>query len=525
MPSFTRIDAYLRYHAQQAPQNDLWISGEERFTYAKGEALVESVARALIGVGVKRGDHVSVFGKPGHEPIAIYLALGRIGGIYVGLNPKYKYEELAHIVADCAPVAIITTRDIDGEGATTIGAVISAHTCVKHDIGRQLGPMSWRDFLACGEGVTNDMARTIEAEVLPEDTALMVYTSGSTGKPKGAMLPHRGLTFVAPIVQDQAHFGTLATPRVLCALPINHVGAMVDICSNTIWAGGAIVFQADFDPIAMLSIIEAERITLFGGIPLMFMMMADLPQFFTTDYGSVEKVVVAGNAAPIPLVNVLEQVVKRPVITGYGLTECMGFSSFSDIDASAQTIATTIGKFDHRVTWRLVDEAGVDCPVGTVGEVQMMGDTVFSGYLNRPEATAEAFTSDGWFRTGDLGELLPDGNVRLVGRSREMFKSGGYNVYPLEVEQALEKVQGIAMAIVVPVPDALYSEVGVAFVVSINPNIDASALKQGVLERLANYKIPKRFEFVDALPMLPIGKVDRLAVKAMAIAMLKEIPQ
>jgi acyl-CoA synthetase (AMP-forming)/AMP-acid ligase II len=248
MPSFTRIDAYLRYYAQQAPQSDLWISGEERITYAQGEALVESVARALIGVGVKRGDHVAVFGKPGHEPIAIYLALGRIGGIYVGLNPKYKYVELAHIVADCAPVAIITTRDIDGESATTIGSVISAQPCVKHDIGRQFGPMSWLGFLAHGEGITNDIARTREAEVLPEDIALMVYTSGSTGKPKGAMLPHRGLTFVAPIVQDQAHFGTLATPRVLCALPINHVGAMVDICSNTIWAGGRLFFRQTLIP-------------------------------------------------------------------------------------------------------------------------------------------------------------------------------------------------------------------------------------------------------------------------------------
>jgi acyl-CoA synthetase (AMP-forming)/AMP-acid ligase II len=525
MPSFTRIDAYLRYHAQQAPQNDLWISGEERITYAQGEALVESVARALIGIGVKRGDHVGVFGKPGHEPIAIYLALGRVGGIYVGLNPKYKFEELAHIVSDCAPVAIITTPGIDGESDTTIGAVISAHACVQHDIGRQYGPISWLDFLAAGEAVTSDQARAREDEVLPEDIALLVYTSGSTGKPKGAMLPHRGLTFVAPIVQDQAHFGTVAIPRVLCALPINHVGAMVDICSNTIWAGGAVVFQADFDPIAMLALIEVERITLFGGIPLMFMMMTDLPQFLTTDYSSVEKVVVAGNAAPVPLVKMLQQVIQRPVITGYGLTECMGFSSFSDVDASAQTVATTIGKFDPRVKWRLVDEDCVDCPIGVVGEIQMTSDTVFSGYLNRPEATAEAFTPDGWFRTGDLGELLPDGNVRLVGRSREMFKSGGYNVYPLEVEQALEKVEGIAMAVVVPVPDALYSEVGVAFVVSVNSNIDANALKQGVLERLANYKIPKRFEFVDALPMLPIGKVDRLAVKAMAIAMTQEIPQ
>jgi acyl-CoA synthetase (AMP-forming)/AMP-acid ligase II len=147
----------------------------------------------------------------------------------------------------------------------------------------------------------------------------------------------------------------------------------------------------------------------------------------------------------------------------------------------------------------------------------MRGDWLFSGYFRRPEATAEAFTADGWFRTGDLATVTPDGLVKLVGRRTEMFKSGGYNVYPLEVEQALESLEGVSMAVVVPVPDDAYAEVGHAFVVA-PPEAQPEALQAALRERLANYKIPKRIEIVQALPMLPIGKVDRLALKRRARA-------
>jgi acyl-CoA synthetase (AMP-forming)/AMP-acid ligase II len=514
-PSLPRIDAYLRYHAQNTPDREAWITGDTRLTYTQAESFVERIARALLALGITRGECVGVFGKPRHEPIAIYLALGRIGAIYVGLNPKYKYDELHHILSDCAPVAIISAPGLTREHHQLMDQIIAAHN-LAHDIRFECGFMGWDAFLDGGNSIPSHTVRAAEDAVLPEDTALLVYTSGSTGKPKGAMLPHRGLLFVAPIVQDLRNFGTKAPPRALCALPINHVGAMVDICSNTIWDGGAIIFLEDFDPYDMLRMVEAEKLTLLGGVPLMFMMMAQVPAFHTTDYSSVEKVMVAGNAAPVALVELLQTVIKKPVMTGYGLTECMGFSSFSASGDSAEVIATTIGKFDPRVRWRIVDTYGQECTVGTVGEIQMRGDTVFLGYLNRPDANAKAFTQDGWFCTGDLGELMSDGNIRLVGRSTEMFKSGGYNVYPLEVEQALERIDGVAMAVVVPVPDPLYCEVGYAFILANEPDLDLITLNESAKAVLANYKVPKHFICEQALPMLPIGKVDRVALKARA---------
>ncbi|MGO4832695.1 class I adenylate-forming enzyme family protein, partial [Rhizobiaceae sp. 2RAB30] len=204
------------------------------------------------------------------------------------------------------------------------------------------------------------------------------------------------------------------------------------------------------------------------------------------------------------------------VMNGYGLTEAMGFSTFTAVDDGAEIVAGTVGRFDPRIEWRLVDEDGRAVAEGEPGEIQMRGDWLFSGYFRRPEATSEAFAAGGWFRTGDLAEIAADGNVRLVGRSKEMFKSGGYNVFPLEVEQALEAVDGIVMAVVVPVPDAMFHEVGYAFVVAAGDGAETGHLKEQLRRKLANYKIPKHFEVVEALPMLPIGKVDRLSLKRRA---------
>ena len=244
----------------------------------------------------------------------------------------------------------------------------------------------------------------------------------------------------------------------------------------------------------------------------MFLAITQSPRFKSTDFSSVQKVILAGNPPPLPLVQLLQTVIGQPVMNGYGLTEAMGFSTFTKPDDPAEIVAGTVGQFDPRIEWRLVNK-----------EIQMRGDWLFAGYFRRPDATKEAFTPDGWFRTGDLAELTPEGNLRLVGRSKEIFKSGGYNVYPLEIEQAIEALEGVSMAIVVPVEDAAYVEVGYAFVIAQHRN--AEALRSMLKERLANYKIPKHIDFVEELPMLPIGKIDRIALKKYARSKMSAAPR
>lgn len=514
LPSLPRVDAYLSLHARRKGDVDAWVGEERTLSFSQADAWVTELARGLMAAGVTAGDRIAVYGKPGLEFMALFVAITSVGAIYIGLNPKYTEDELAVILGDCEPSLLFNLLDDNGHHAEKLRA-----------LARRLPGMN-ATVQAHALGVFADRGRTIpdaqlstaRQAVEPQSVALLVYTSGTTGVPKGAQLTHRGVTFIAPITNDPKHFGVEGQGRTLCNLPINHVGCVVDLCTNSLIVGSTIVFQPDFDPDAMLTAIEQHRLTMIGGIPVMFLMMSRSPCFRTVDYSSLQKVILAGNPPPLPLVQELQEVVRRPVMNGYGLTEAMGFSTFTDSADSADIIAGTVGKFDPRVEWRLADASGRQVGQGEAGEIQMRGDWLFSGYFRRPEATAEAFTADGWFRTGDLAELTGEGNIRLVGRSREMFKSGGYNVFPLEVEQALEALDGVVMAIVVPVADETYHEVGHAFVVARNAHLSAADLKARLRHRLANYKIPKHFDFVEELPLLPIGKVDRLLLKRRAQA-------
>lgn len=512
-----RADAWLAHHARTRAQVDAWIEGERRISFAQAHAWVDALACALLAHGLAPGQRVAVYAKPCPEFMALFLAISSVGGIYVGLNPKYTETELAAILDDCRPALLFGLLDTDPAHARKVEALVERAPGACWQVsGSRLAA-----FAETGKEISPELLRAARETVHPLDTALLVYTSGTTGRPKGAQLTHRGIVFIAPITNDPAHFGVEGQGRTLCNLPVNHVGCVVDLCSNCLVTGTTVVFQADFDPEAMLQAIETYRLTMIGGLPAMFLAVSRSPRFRNTDYTSLQKIILAGNQPPLPLVRLLREATGRPVMNGYGLTEAMGFSTFTAIDDDEETVAGTVGRFDPRIDWRIADDAGRPCAQGTAGEVQLQGDWLFTGYFQRPEASAEAFAEGGWFRTGDIAVLTPGGRVKLVGRSKEMFKSGGYNVYPLEVEQALETLPLVAMAVVVPVPDDEYVEVGYAFVVTTAAGCEHPAsLKAALRARLANYKLPKHIELVQELPMLPIGKVDRLALKARAWAAL-----
>lgn len=512
-----RVDAYLRLHATDKPDVEAWIDASRSISFHEADRWVAELAKALLASGVERGQRIAVCGKPCPEFLALFVAITSVGCVYVGLNPKYTQAELAVITDDCEPVLLFDLI----AGDAVHHAKISALTARCPSIRKRIGLEALDTFASLGRDVSDDQLHRSRDAVDPGDVALLVYTSGTTGTPKGAQLTHRGITFIAPITNDPDHFGVEGQGRTLCNLPINHVGCVVDLCTNNLIIGSTIVFQPDFDPDAMLRAIEEYRLTMIGGIPVMFLMMSRSSVFRTVDYTSLQKLILAGNPPPLPLVQELQEVTGKPVLNGYGLTEAMGFSTFTDIHDDAETIAGTVGRFDPRIEWRLADDNGHLIGANEAGEIQMRGDWLFAGYFRRPDATAEAFTTDGWFRTGDLAELTPEGNVRLVGRRKEMFKSGGYNVFPLEVEQAIEAQAGAVMAVVVPVPDDTFHEVGYAFVVMGSETLEPSQLRQLLRDRLANYKIPKHFEIVDELPMLPIGKVDRLALRRRAQAAIQ----
>ncbi|NND83516.1 MAG: AMP-binding protein, partial [Acidimicrobiia bacterium] len=234
------------------------------------------------------------------------------------------------------------------------------------------------------------------------------------------------------------------------------------------------------------------------------------------DLSSVEYIIWSGAAAPEPLLEVLATF-DATLATSYGMTETVGSVTYTDLDAGFEVLANTIGKPDPRYEVKVMRPDGTESEVGEEGEIWVRGDCRMLGYFNREDATKETIDPDGWLHTGDLAFMRPDGNLTLVGRLSEMYKSGGYNVYPREVEMVLEDHEALVLAAVVGVPDPLYREVGFAFVqAQPGASVDLDGLRAYCRTRLANYKVPKHFEVIEEMPFLPVGKIDKLRLAEMA---------
>ena len=351
------------------------------------------------------------------------------------------------------------------------------------------------------------------------DPALLVYTSGSTGQPKGALLSHYGLCF-GSTVQNQ-HF-LVTQPRIICSFPINHAACVADSCCVNLVAGGTLVFHERFDPALVLQTISRERINVLGGVPTMLLMLLEHPAFESTDFSSIEFIIWGGAALPVPVIKRLQALAPR-LMNIYGMTETAANTTYSSPDADLTELSETIGRPSPQMPCRIINTQGEPCAVGEHGELQFKGEYLLLEYLNRPEATRDVYTEDGWLHTGDLGYWRENGTISLVGRMSDMFKSGGYNVYPREIEQLLESHPAVDMAAVVGVPDPRYQEVGVAYIIPRSDSDDkgsealtVDALRSFCKDKLANYKVPKTFTLVDELPLLPVGKVDKVTLKQRA---------
>jgi fatty-acyl-CoA synthase len=522
-PLLPLISDYVAHYAKLDPDRELLAFGDLRMTYAEVESEIDRVARALLASGIERGDRVAYFGTSRPEFWIHFLATTSVGAIWMGLNPKYRIDELRYVIGDAAPCRIFAQRDVLGEDCSELLETLAGESESITELvtlgGTTATSTSFESFLERAGDLGDDVLRARRASVDPMDAAFLVYTSGSTGKPKGALLTHHGENFCNVVSVERKG---LMERRIVCCLPINHVGAIGDICARVTMGGGTIFFQEAFDPLAQMKAIELEQLNAWGGVPTMFQLCVRHPQFDEVDLSSVELLAWGGAAMPIELLRVLRKKTGASLCTtGYGSTETTGGVTFTDLRDSDAVQAETIGTPDPRLPIRIWHAEGRPSEVGEEGEIQVGGDFVMKGYWQRPEATAEALPEDGWMRTGDVAVQRPDGNLVIVGRLSQMYKSGGYNVYPREVELCLEAHPSVAMAAVVSVPDDVYQEVGHAYVAAPGSETpSAEELRGFVKEHLANYKVPKRIVILDALPMLPVGKVDKVALKERALAEL-----
>jgi len=503
------------------PDEIALVFENQRINYRTLQADADRLARALLASGVRKGDRVGMLCSTRPEVFALFLACGAVGAIFVGLGLRNQYDELRYVTADAEPVLLFSLTAFEGRTYVADVSRLKAETPSVREIVWLGGDApDAATFEAFASRSSAEAERLLaQTAIAPQDPALIVYTSGTTGRPKGALLSHYGLIVGN---REQAPSRYAIRPVTLNALPINHIACLGDTFLANMVAAGTTVLCERFRPDEQLALIARERVNIWGGIPAMLLLTLAAPEAAETDFSSVEIIGWGGNPMPREMIPRLRQLCPQ-LGTVYGLTETTVNVTCSDPDADDDTLAETIGRPIPSFTCRIVDEDGQICGPGQTGELQFHSAANMLGYWRRPEATAEAFTSDGWLRTGDLGYWREDGNITLSGRRSEMFKSGGFNVYPREVELAIETHPAVAASAVVGQPDPLYTEVGRSFVM-LRPDSDltADSLRAYLKERLANYKIPKAVVFLDMLPILPNGKFDKALLKRMAAEAVKE---
>jgi acyl-CoA synthetase (AMP-forming)/AMP-acid ligase II len=512
------IDDHIAFYASAADKKAAWCSDFE-WSYAELDRQVGQYAGGLAAAGVGASDVVAVFGNSRPECLAVFLACCRVGALYLGLNPKYTLRELSFICEDAKPRLLFAVEGAwltDSQRATLrelVAELPPGVVLVGHDLGR--GCTEPSEFLAASS-IPSEPGRSAER------ACCIVYTSGSTGKPKGALLSESGCVRSARLSWKYWYGGHHDT-RGVAQHPINHVGWLVCECVAGLVGGGMLFFRERFDGGATLQLIEDHRLTLWLAFPSMVALAMQSPEWERCDLSSLRRIAL-GTSPELELLKRFRERCDCEFSVSYGLTEAHGGAvTVTDDHADLADVANSIGHPVPGVASRVVDEHGADVSDGQPGELLIRDSTVFLGYLNRPDATAEAIDPDGWLHTGDIVAERPDGILTMVGRKKEMFKSGGYNVYPPEIEAVIGNHGDVVHAAVVEAPDLLWESVGVAFIVPENSaTFDVAQFTAYLRSRLANYKVPKRFVVMTELPQLANGKVDRVRLRQQAKALVEQ---
>lgn len=493
---------WTAYWAKRTPEAEAVVEPHtsRRFTYRELDRRANRAAHVLSTTfGVSRGERVALLCHNRAEHFELLFACAKLGALFAPLNWRLSPAELDMVLADADARVLLFDRELAG----TTGKLSSPPPTCAFDGGAGYEALLER----ASDAPIGDPSVTLE------DPIMLCYTSGTTGKPKGALLSHRQLHFNA--MSTALAIGLGAQDSTLVFMPLFHTGGLNTLATPLLHLGGKVVVMPTFDAARVLAISAAEGITTHMGVPTVFQMIADHAAFSGTDLSATKNALCGG--APCPL-SLIERYQARGILfrQGFGMTEC-GPSCFSLVAEDAFRKAGSIGWPNFYLSARIVDDDGNDLPDGTDGELVLGGPMVTLGYFRNADATAAAFRGDpkrAWFYTGDIARRDAEGYHFIVDRKKDMFISGGENVYPAEVELAVGQIAGVHEVCVLGVADARWGEVGRAVVVrAAGPSIEAEDVLTRLEGRLARYKIPKSVVFTDALPRNASGKIQRDEVK------------
>jgi fatty-acyl-CoA synthase len=492
------IGSWLTQRTILTPNKEAVVDGEKRYTYQALNGRVNRLSKALQGLGIKSGDRLSILSVNGAEYVETIMAAAKLGVILVPLNWRLTPTELTFILKDSGTETLLFHPDF-----------LDAANSLKEKAGlKQMVVLGWEE-MAAAAAYEQLLESQSHDEPIPDTTPtldtphIIMYTAGTTGQPKGAVLS-QGAGFWNAVNLTLAMDFT-SNDRNLTVLPMFHIGGIGLFTLPMLYLGGTVVIQRTFEPAGTLELLESENITLFFGVAAIFLFLIQHPQFDGRAFNNVRVVMSGGAPLPVSLVHqyrdagiMLQQ--------GFGMSEAAPSIATLSKDLAVQK-AGSIGKALMHVEANVVDEQMIALPPDTVGELVIRGPNLMQGYWNRPEATKEAFRG-GWFHTGDLARMDAEGDLYIVDRKKDMFISGGENVYPAEVENAIYELTQISEAAVIGIKDEKWGEVGKAVVVlKEGQKLTGEAVMTHLKGRLAKYKIPKSIVFTDPLPRNAAGKV------------------
>jgi acyl-CoA synthetase (AMP-forming)/AMP-acid ligase II len=461
-------------------------------SYTDLDRISDEVANGLATRGVRLGHAVALVLPPGPEYLVLYLAVAKLGAVTAGVNDRLTERERAGVLERADPVFVVTTP---GAGALPFDGI-------------ELEPATSTAALLAPLRVVGDPPPPLADD--PERPVAIIFTSGTTGAPKGALYCNRQLSFITTNDVGDTWGGG---GRGFTGTSFAHLGFMTKLAGN-LQRGGVNFIMTRWSAKGSLELLERERMNTVAGVPAQLALMLRQPDFDEYDLDSVQYIVAGGGPVTPGLAEEARQRFGAKLATRYSCTEAgIGLgTAFDDPDEDA---IVSVGRPHAAVELRLLDEADCDVPAGEVGSVCLRSPAVMTGYWGDPEGTRAAFTADGFVRTGDLGWVDDLGRLRLVGRSKEMYVRGGYNVYPVEVEGVLSTHPEVASIAIVPRADPVMGEIGIACVVPRDPAHPPTleALRAHGTDRLAAYKLPEQLRVLDALPLTAMEKVDRVALR------------
>ena len=524
--------------AARYPQGEALVvrHQQQRYTWAQLAEAVDLHARALLALGLQAGDRLGVWAPNGAEWFISQFASAKIGVILVNINPAYRLSELEYVLKQSACQWLVCAgafktsnyhamlQELIPELAQqSIGALdcerfADLRGVISLAVEPPQGFLPWSQLATLAGEVEPQQLRDREASLHVDQPVNIQYTSGTTGFPKGATLSHRNILNNGYMVGES--LGLTANDRLVIPVPLYHCFGMVMGNLGCVTHGTTMIYPAEaFDPGLTLQAVAEERATGLYGVPTMFIAMLDHPQRAAFDLSSLRTGIMAGATCPIEVMRrVISEMHMGEVQIAYGMTETSPVSIQTGPADELELRVTTVGRTQPQLESKLIDAAGNTVARGEIGELCTRGYSVMLGYWNNPQATADAIDGEGWMHTGDLAQMDEQGYVRIVGRNKDMIIRGGENIYPRELEEFFFTHPAVADVQIVGIPDARYGEEIVAWI-KFHPGHTANELELQTWckARIAHFKTPRFFKFVDVFPMTVTGKIQKFKMREISI--------